>query len=124
ADPPGDVPPPHEPRRAAAALERLEGRHVARGPEARAAGVPRRAEAGAPRLHAPADREGGHDGPRAGARAPRRLVARGPPRRRPRVRAPLVAPARPRDPRAHARPRLRARERVLIAHGARGKNEL
>ena len=99
--------PDDPPRRAAAALERAQGRDVRRRPAARAAGVHPHARGGDPvLLAAPADQAGRH---RLGPAAARLLVGRG--RRgqqallRPLVPAPPQPPRRPRDLRQDVRPR-------------------
>ena len=56
------VPAPHASRRAAAALERAQGRHVDRRPAARAPGVRRDARGGHPVLEPAAADEARHDG--------------------------------------------------------------
>ena len=91
------IPAPLGPRRAAADLERAEGRHVDCRPAAGAAVLRRSVQAPVPAVHAAPQSEGRHHGLGAGERLARQHVARKAHRVRPLLHRELVGLARPQD---------------------------
>ena len=107
------LPAPHLDRRAAADLERADGRHVDRRPTAGASDVRPRVQAQDPALHAAPSRQGRHHRLGAGARLARQHLDQEADPVRPLLHPELVARPRLQDPLDDAPPRAAPPQRVL-----------